>query len=221
MERYNSILSEAVQRPNNYLKLIQDQILKNKKLILKQSNNKINKLLILLSLILKKFKIKFYYKNEISKYFGIYEAETLLDKKNTIIIWCNLSILEIIKNEKIFDRFLYSLLEILGHEIVHRMQLKDIKDKKILNILSTKDINNRIQYFSNKQEIMAFAWQIIEQFRFIGYSDDKIKEIMKTYKNPKLIHKKLPEIYKLYIYLFNNDNSVLNKLHKYMYEYLQ
>lgn len=223
MKRYESILSEAVQRSNDYLSLIEEVILKNKNTIFKLNSIKINRFLISLSLILKKYAIKFKIdnNNEKSNYYGISNAETLSDRKNTIIIYCNDQVSDINKNDKYFSLFLIGLLDILGHEIIHRLQVINIKDKEILKKLSSKDRYSQEKYLSDKTEMIPIAWQIIEQFRFLKYSDNKILEIMQKHQHKDLLHIKIPEVYRAYINIFYNDKKVLNRLHKYMYEYLQ
>ena len=71
---------------------------------------------------------------------------------------------------------------------------------------------------------MAFAWNIIEEFRFLRYSKEKIQDVMRMSSNHGAIMRvRMPVAYKIYLASFvkNNETEAKNQLHKYMYEYLQ
>lgn len=222
MKRYNQ-LSEAVQRPENYLQLIYETLEKNKNKIINSNLDSVIDFCNKFNFILKKFKIKLNQdlSNKKSRYLGLTEdAEMLFDRKNTIIVYCNNDILSI-KDKKNYYIFITGFLDIVGHEIVHRLQINRIKEKEILNILSTKEIENQKEFLSNKQEMMAYAWQIIQEFRALNYNDNEILKVIKAdwkYTMSAL----LPRIYFIYlnVFQFNKENKVLKRLHKYMYEYL-
>jgi hypothetical protein len=228
MERYISIkdayvplLSEAVQRPHNYLKLIEGKLEKYKKYFLKQ-NNGID-ILFKLSSIFKKNNIKFIAdeKNFHYNYFGINGASTSPDIFRTIEVYCYpKAILDLSKNEKNFDLFVKILLNYLGHEFVHRMQTVDIKNEELLKKLFSTNLKNKQKYLSKKLEIMGYAWTIIEEFRFMGYTDKEILNVMRTPKSIKSIGRTEPSVYKEYKKLFYDNDEILNRLHKYMYEYI-
>lgn len=74
----------------------------------------------------------------------------------------------------------------IAHERTHLHQLNQIRNGRTLSdyyeILSKvkTDTGNRYKYLSNKQEIMAFAVEAVEEFRSLDYSDDEILKKMKT-----------------------------------------
>jgi hypothetical protein len=221
---YNSfhLFNEAVIDVNKYLQSlnrlfddIRNEILKARNLFsIKRILNK----------TFKEYRIKFKisFKDEIQKHedyrYGIIVAETLLDKYSTIIIYCNRYILDISKNDKIFEEFKKRCIKYIQHELIHRLQLIDINDLKIKKNLNIKD-QDKIKYFSNDKELMAFAWQVVEELRFSGLSDNDIKRKL-TKLDFTANHSKT---FTIYIRLFKNteNENILKILYKYIYMYLE
>jgi len=217
-------LCEAVQRPENYLSQIIKIIIENKDRIQKATLKKdIEHIFILLSSILRKYKIKFRYKDDIGDYLGLSgESGTLPDMYNTIQININDGIF-LIEGNKEFDIFIYGLEQTLGHEIIHRMQMLDKVSIDIQKELGKKANSSEKNYRFSRQELMAYAWSIIEDFRFMGYSNSKILEIIKKIDNVGYRDNiKIPITYNYYLGFFGqyNNNELRNQLHKYIYEYL-
>lgn len=88
------------------------------------------------------------------------------------------------------------------------MQLYDIE-----NI----SLNDQRNHYANKQEIMAYAWQITYQFKIKGKSKEDTKVMLQSKNKEKF---KYSEILERYHKLFSTNNSVIKLLYKYMYLYL-
>lgn len=92
-------------------------------------------------------------------------------------------------------------LAIIGHENIHKQQ-----DEK--NPLPSANYKDEKSYFSNKYEIMAFAWSIASDINLNGLPIEKnIK-----YLNDNRLWYKIKSVV---------DNSVKNKYLKYIYLYLE
>ena len=113
-----------------------------------------------------------------------------------------------------FQELINDLLHLIGHELIHREQF--LRMDYIKNIESYA-FTDKKKYLSNKQEIMAYAWQIINSFRLHGALDSDIQKILKTNSNIKfqLGGKVLAD----YHDLFTIDDKELKLLYRYMYLY--
>ncbi len=216
-----SNLNEAVINVENYSEDLKRLFNEAKKELFSLSKEK-NALTItwLFNNYFKKYKIKFklHFRHELQKHkdyrFGITKAETLLDNYSTIRILCNLNIVEIQKNEKTYDEFAKICLSYIEHELIHRLQVIDISDLKIKKALSSNRKKD-LDYFSNAQEIMSYAWNSLEELRFAGNTD---KEILKKLKTLNFSTDSL--ILFNYLKIFDKDSDVLKRFYKYIYMYL-
>lgn len=217
---YESLFSEAVIYPETYLKNIQKKI--NSLELYKYNNLTLRKVCNLLNLKFYFNNIKFmpdlHVMNGMEKYidYGINRGATLPDKNATIGIFLNKNILNI-KNKDFYNSFLEWILFILKHELVHRGQNLAIKDKQLRSEVMIKNYKDKIDYLSDPQEIMARAWEIVELFKLLDYTNEEILILIKTDNKEKYRNDTL----KVYKDLFKKDNMVLKRLYKYMYEYLQ
>lgn len=82
----------------------------------------------------------------------------------------------------------------------------------------SKHYDDQIKYLSDKQEIMARAWEIIELFKLRNYSIEEIKNIL---KNGDIRLKYTVHPLRVYHDWFDKDSSVIKLLYKYMYGYLE
>lgn len=133
----------------------------------------------------------------------------------------NTSDIHLIYDEDSYDIFLDFFKEMLGHELIHRLQY--LKDKAKI-VKSYKDISKEedlIKYLSDKKEIMSHAWQTIQAFKMCGLSN---KDIF-NYINGSIklsSHILLNNIiYRMYKKYFTKDSKVFKQYYKYMYEYLR
>jgi hypothetical protein len=174
--------------------------------------------------ILHPYRIKAKFEDLQGEFFGVTgNGKTGTDINNTITVYVNSGLLHV-KSDELFYRFLDGFLQVLGHELVHRLQYHEKVSKEIQERIILKQQESTEDYLFSKQELMAFAWNIIEEFRYLKYSTEQIQEIMKISGNPGAIMKvRMPLIYKLYLTAFvkNNETKAKNQLHKYMYAYLQ
>jgi len=154
--------------------------------------------------------------NEEFTFYGINKGSTLPDKKGTIGIFCNYNILDCVNNRNFFNGFKKWFLFVCKHELVHRGQALQIEDAKLRASVLKKDFDDQIQYLSDKQEIMARAWEIVELFRFQNYSDKQILNLLKKDSIEKFQVRTL----KVYHEYFDMSDSVMKLLYKYMYWYL-
>jgi len=171
--------------------------------------------------LFKKFKIEFkivkeeqVIKNNVYK-IGLIGAETLLDKYSTIKIYCNMNIFDITTNEEACKLFIKFLIRLIKHELIHRVQVINILDLKIKKSLATNK-KDQIEYYKNIHELMAYAWEILEELRFSGLTDKQIEHKLKKLDftanhSGILFH---------YVKMFDNNREVLHKLYKYIYMYI-
>lgn len=108
-------------------------------------------------------------------------------------------------NKQVFHGFINSVQQVIYHELVHRFQLLRTNIEKF----KTKNISN----ITDKYELMAYAFNIVQEFRFNMYYDDEIKKMISS-KNSEVSYI-LNEFRKL------QDSSLLNQLYKYIYLYLE
>lgn len=148
--------------------------------------------------------------------YGINSGATLPNRKARIGIFINPRIVNIAGSRDFEIEFKKWLLLIIKHELIHRGQNLRIKDLKLRSMVMQKDYKTHIDYLSDKHEIMARAWEIVELFKLIGYGTERIKSMLKSNDIEKM------QNYTLRVYhdWFNMDSDVLKLLYKYMYGYL-
>jgi hypothetical protein len=221
---YNFHITEAVIYPEDYLEIIQKNLDNLFKTIKKFKNLK--SLCLRLSIFFRKNKIEFYAENSIVKgmeqyiKIGINNGKTLHDRFCTIGIFCNENLLKVFNSEENADikiQFMKWFIFVLKHELVHRGQMLSVDDENLRHDVFQKNYKDRIAYLSDKQEIMARAWEIIELFKLRGYDIEKISTILKTKNLEKLQISTL----RTYQEIFTIDSWQMKLLYKYMYMYLE
>lgn len=214
-------LLEAVVNPEKYLSDIEQKL--NKFIIdIKGKNTGGIGLAFKLERALSKYRIRVEYEKKIipntdpSSSFGINSGATIPDKKATIKIYVNDNILKIQSDNIFAEEFKKWFLFVLKHELVHRGQFLAIRNSKIRSQVMVKDNSNIKTQLSDKQEIMARAWEIIELYKLIANMNNlQIKKAIKNYPNIN------NETLNAYYYLFGKDSKEIKLLYKYMYEYLE
>lgn len=216
IEEYKSFIGdwsflEAIIKPTELNQIIK-YIEKYSKFIIQEEDNIIDR-------------FNFILNNSYKIYFidtGDYSDKYILEAtqpNNEIVLYMSTKINDIYQNKNNFDLFLKSFSEIVGHEIIHRLQ----KSKaRITNIF--KDIRKNSKgkidfqrYLSSKQEIMSYSFQAIEWYRNAGYDDSKIIALIKNRDKAKETN----SFIKLYHdTFFISDSPIIHRFYKYMYEYL-
>lgn len=212
---------EKVQKPENYLYIIEK--------IIKEFNKK-NEFLNLEDLIISlnsKFmneKIIFIKSEQTPKYNSGIVTAGYNPKNNEIYLFYCDKILNAFKIQNIkydheyFELFIENFIMFLGHEVIHRMQ--SIKDKtKSIGIMSKE---NKRKYLAKPIEIMAHAWEIVQEFKFYKRTDDDIKLILKSKRDKEnlkwiFFSPRLGEYYST----FKVTSKTMKLLYKYIYLYLE
>jgi hypothetical protein len=171
----------------------------------KHLNKSINELIPNIENLLKNYKIKFKYINS-----NDYDP-------NTNIIYSILTN-KVFLVDKNFDSFINQFISLIGHELIHRYEAIKINNNEITNRLLKRPYNERKKYFGSKYETMAYAWQIVNNFRTLGKKDKNIKILLQAQNDIKF--KFGGGILVLYHKLFTINDEELKLLYKYMYMYL-
>lgn len=104
-------------------------------------------------------------------------------------------------DQRLFDY----ILHMLKHEVIHVNQFS----RRDQHPNSDWDVNDRSQYFSQKDEVMAFSHSLVDQLITMGL------------RNPKEVHSALPKV-RLYQDIRGAvDAKTLKRYHKYIYLYLE
>lgn len=131
------------------------------------------------------------------------------DNKGNITINVSSNFYDIFVND--YNTIRDNISYILTHELVHREQVKRIDWSKY----NKKDIVTHKDYMGNKQEIMAFARNTIIELRsMFKWQENKIFDFLRTPVSD------ISDTFDIYINHFKNDKKVMNRLFKYMYQYL-
>ena len=154
--------------------------------------------------------------NIMDVYFKAVSSKTVMDAKTNL----KSGVITIMISKELFYNkissdykwFLKKFKRILDHELIHRVQGQKINFNKIKPL--HQDTNDIEKYLSNKQEIMSYAKNIIEDLLRKQGTPEKV---LKLLQNPPLnINKDL----KNYLLNFELGSKTMKKLYKYMYEYL-
>lgn len=200
---------EAIVIPKNILNILKDIFYSNKKNIMQTSV--LNQSLIqYLNNIYKNHKIQFIKINETSE--GSTVLKSFYDiKTNIITLYLTKDSNEYLLQD--FDKYWDSFKLMLGHECIHRMQY--LRQKVNKNYFPSME--KEIKYYSNKQEIMAFAWQAI--FLYLCYGKTK-EEMKKAVTNKEDRNNYFNYVVNKYNELFSFDSNIMKIFKKYCYEYI-
>lgn len=222
--RGSASLVEAVYRPDKYVDILYNQM---KDIIKTNFGKKFKyneKLVLYLSEQFKAFNIGFDYDGHSfndGKKSGI-NAMVIGSKTLDIIIYCSPSIENLFVDITFQKLFLSSFKQLIGHELIHRSQFISVQNyhnqNNIVRFINSPKYQTEVGYYADKSEIMSYAWQIIEELRFLGAYDKDILEYIKdTGKHPEYHCMIYEEIYLKYY----RNTKVINQLIKYIYEYLK
>lgn len=207
-----SYMLESVIDVDGYTQLISNLINRSIILFSKSNDKSIDALLNTFNNIFESLRIYFIKsENNLNKKYGIDKAETEGDKFNSIYVHINSFFPELLQNEE--KEIKKYLLNIIKHEILHRLQAIRMKSEEIINEVFNRDANNAEEYYSDPQEIMAYAWMILEFSRMKPQDDLKTLEQLKSGKLKE-------DHYLLYRNMFGKDSKEFHLLNKYIYEYL-
>jgi len=209
--RLQSLIEEVVH-VEKYTKLIHSILKDNRHYIISDSNTDNEKLEYLKNLLLP-YKIKIEILEETSKKYGWIKGKC---NKENITIYAGNDIKDFFDNAEIYQECRRVLLSLISHELVHRGQYY-IRKADFLHFYAF-ETNMDKKYYSNPQEIMAYAWMGIENMRANGYLDD---QILTKIKNDNVYP---AEMGFAYLYISDIKEADLNTYHKflkYMYMYLK
>jgi len=113
------------------------------------------------------------------------------------------------------------LIEALEHELIHREQLIRADGKLQGCKLASIDADNIDQYLSDKQEIMAYAAEIVTSFRNKGYKDNQIIDMLRSPKKWLTKTVKSRGHLEMYMDVFEKDSPVIKRLKKQIIRYLE
>lgn len=148
---------------------------------------------------------------------GILGSGCLTNRKGTIKIYVHEDFLRLQYDEKFFKFFVRNVLRVIGHELIHRQEGLRIQNQKIRDYALDHSKLETKEYLANKQEMMARAWQIIEELRYKGYVDNAIRADI----NSKVVLAKSTSLSEYYDYFdYKTDKEIFKRLYKYIYMYL-
>ena len=220
-------LFEAVIRSDRYVSVVINEFRK----LLQEYDGKVFRYPVYLFDILnekfKKYNFEFVEKYDVNNndYQTGIDMGEILPRNLKIIFYCNSVLGDLFVNRDLQKGFLTKFDQILGHELIHRGQFLNVQGEhlraEIFKLKPEDAIGNEydkaMHYYSRKGEIMAYAWMVIEELRFNGYSANKILEII--HNNIKTENESL--VLDQYRKLFTIEDIQLKRLYKYIYEYIE
>lgn len=231
MHRYSSffeqVLEEAIIQPEKYFNPIERICIDLFKRY--EGEDNIVKLCKKLSSSLSNHKIKFIPNISVSSNkdfyipFGINSANVMYNKYCTIVIHCNMYIMDSFTKQEAFNNFVKALYTVVKHELIHRQQFLNTESSKLIQKIGNgkKIGRSDVEYLSDDHEIMAFAWQAIEYFRISGLSQIKILNILREPKEYFTVSNSVFAAYwRGHDLGFLSDN-VIKRFYKYAYLYAQ
>jgi hypothetical protein len=207
--RHLKVLDEAVIHVKKYLDVITILLDNEKSTIIKTQSleDKIK----LLNTIFLRYKIQFDLIDSDDRKYGIVKGSCY---KENITIYFNELVFDPLDDSHIFDFFKKELLALLGHELVHRGQYY-VRQGDFLNFIRFEkpEENN----YTQKQEIMAYAYMGIENMRYKGFAD---QQIIQKIQSGNVSHME-SGIINVYISdIKDKDEKAYKKFIKYVIEYL-
>lgn len=103
------------------------------------------------------------------------------------------------------------LNDIISHEMIHAGQLSKMKDGVNYTLPDPKVMSD---YFSNKEEIMAFSWNLANSLKSKANNFKSANELLKSERFPGQISQLWRDIKR------NVSDKILNRYRKYIYLYL-
>lgn len=157
--------------------------------------------------------IKFKEDNTIESLSGFNSKEN--NEFNITILYNKNYILDCFKQKKF--RLLYRQIAwIVGHEMIHNIQHKDIPDD-VIRKHRTIDIKDTKKYYSNIHEIMAFAYNIYEEVKDEIGAKELPNVILNQPKNLIMFSDRAKEFFEAFDYDFTDKH--MKQLLKYLYDY--
>lgn len=216
MKRYQSIqFREMVQRPEQYLGLLLEKL---DSIISKlwKKDHSAPSICRQLNELFESDKIKFEFKPESKEeniiLKGHYNVDTFY-----IVLFCGFNLEKIQYTKEDIEDFIEDFTEVVGHELIHRLQYVNdkVKEARAYNLSDTKEL---LKYLSNPKEIMAHAWQIVQSFKLLGFYRELIYQVINN-RNNKIIN--IIYILNMYRNHFDSNSEVWKRLLKYIYQYAE
>jgi hypothetical protein len=213
---YYPKLQETVVKPEDYIKNIYN-VIEKIPTYYKQTYKNLNKFALKLNFKFRNEKIKFEdekgVRSGVNNFldYGINEARCYSDRFGTIIIYLNPNVFKVSVEE-----FIEILTNTIKHELVHRGEFLRINSENYKSEMMRKDHSTRVKYLSDKHEIMAYAWSIVEEYKIIGFNRNKILNFFRH--GTEDLNYSIN--YQMYRNTFEKNDSVMKLLYKYIYMYL-
>jgi hypothetical protein len=223
----NPILKEAVLSPL-YLEEVHNYLFQIKKDIQKQKFTSLSALCLYLSIKMRKYQVRFKIDEDSEDIkqrdefkAGITKSGCLNNRKGTINIYVNENLIKIQNkiNDSFFDFFIKNVVRIIGHELIHRHQGFVIANEKLKRYIMDHSQLDGIKYLSNPQEMMSRAWQILEEFRYNGQSENQIKHLLSNIEKAYKYSSTLIEYFTIFDYDKKENKEMFKQLQKYIYQY--
>lgn len=150
------------------------------------------------------------------------------DDTGRIVIRYEDSFFMLFDDDNGWDNFVNLVSRMIGHELVHRRQIDNIRRKhkdgsvKFYEIISKIGGNpdNIVKYMSRPAELMAFAYEAAEHLVQAGYSKENIKDLIKHPFQKEGAAREESDIFYSYTEWFDIKDPVFKKFSKYMYDYI-
>ena len=235
------IFKEAVIRTNAYTEILRAVFNNALKDISEKNYKYLETMLKDINEYFIKYNIEFINEGIIDEdnYYAIYGINSMqyAPVNNKIAVLCNNSFDTNAKNSKQHKKLSDVFCDVVAHELVHRGQFlerrstslqqlinqEEAKAKKNQNKINASEnpaLEGVIGYLSNKNEIMAYASQALEELRFSGTPDSQTLKYLRNMSFPV----GMSTIIDTYIEFFRKDGTeykkILQRFFKYIYEYI-
>ncbi len=128
-------------------------------------------------------------------------------KKTPMFVLCDPNFMRIPIFKEILD-------DIIHHERIHSQQSNRMRIEYTL-----PNPNNQKEYFSNKEEIMAFSWSIANSLHKVSSSIKEATDKLSDVNKGRMVHSEYFQLWKTIIKVC--DESIINRYRKYIYQYLE
>lgn len=128
-------------------------------------------------------------------------------KKTPMFVLCDPNFMRIPIFKQILD-------DIIQHERIHSQQSNRMSIEYTL-----PNPNNRKEYFSNKDEVMAFSWTIANSLHKISRDIKDATDKLSDVKKGGMVQSEYFQLWKAITSVC--DESIINRYRKYIYQYLE
>jgi hypothetical protein len=182
------------------------------------------KLTLLLSGILQKQRVKFFYDKDTQQQFSFAGYEP---QGGFILVKIGKKLVDVLNNiitDKGYESFVDQVIDqIFAHEVIHKTQFKDLDNDLASKIAAASKKSDTKKYLSAPHELMAFAHDAVKELQNADFSK---KEILDAIKHPSIlktnpIFNKRNRVLKHFFDVFDKDDKAYKRFQKYVYQYIQ